>query len=205
MNIGHGSDVVLMFRPDLPLHHLTPVMTLTTLLSACNRQLDSGNEVTNDMMKLLRVNLFATEFQQGRQIIKPIHAELENFNLVVARGDTRLMAAELVESVTHAPVLCLVPKAWRLMFAKWIEIDSWDHLTDRLGFPRGCVKVSFDRTNANTEISFLEFAIPQTAHHLHDESQRQRMMANYLSQQDPEFRFSKNWIQQPIEWSRFDC
>lgn len=198
------SDVELRFHQALPVHHLTSVMTLSRLISVCNHARASTRTVTNDMLKLLRVNLFATEFQQGAQIIKPIQVELQNFQLVVMRGDTRLMAAGLFESVFYAPVVCLVPKIWSSMFADWTVIGDWNTLTDRLDFPRGCVQVNFDRTPDTTVMSFLEFQLPQTAHHLHDQHQRRRMMTNYLSQQDPAFRFDHDWILTPVDWTQFD-
>ncbi len=197
-------DIDLRFCANLPVHHLTSVMTLSRLVALCNHTWRANRAVSLDMLQLLRVNLFASEFQQGGQIIKPIQAELQHFKLVVMRGDTRLMAAELFETVFYAPVLCLVPKIWSAMFADWTVISDWDQLTDCLGFPRGCVKVSFDRGQDSTVMSFLEFELAHTAHHLHDEHQCRRMMTNYLAQQDPDFRFDRNWILQPVDWPQFD-
>lgn len=199
-----APDLELRFHHALPIHHLDSVMTLPRLISACNHARASTTAVTNDMLKLIRVNLFAAEFQQGAQIVKPIQAELQHFRLVVMRGDTRLMAAGLFDSIFYAPVLCLVPKIWSVMFADWTVIRDWDALTDRMGWPCGCVKVNFEHVQDTTVMKFLEFQLPQTAHHLHDEHQRRRMMTNYLSQQDPAFRFDNDWILTPVDWSQFD-
>lgn len=53
-------------------------------------------------------------------------------------------------------------------------------------------------------VSWAEFIDPDSSHHMHDESQRARMIERYLVTQRQDFRFTPEWCLEPINWSRYD-
>jgi hypothetical protein len=201
---GLGS---VLYHPALGLDLLHPGMDLDRLLYICNRALerdlvsaDVGE--LSELARILRVNWMVRDLDQNGRIIKPILCEVTAFNLTVNQGDTRLMAAEMCPQVYTAPVLVSVDRSWKTMFQGWTEIQCSDQLTDLLGFEPGCV--IFQDVPDNTDhLRWIEFNTPQTQHHLHDENQRVRMILGYLAQQSLDFRFSRDWCRQQIDWSQY--
>lgn len=207
--LDQNTKYSLWFHPNLPLNHVQPMMNLDRLLWICNQSIKYGPGSSpyriDELARLCRVSWMVQDLNRQGHIRKPLLLHVNAFNLVIAQGDTRLMAAELCPQVHTAPALVSIADQYRGFFYDWTLIQSSNQLTDLLGFERDCIVLRENNTDwVDHAVEWIEFSSEQTAHHMHDEEQRQRMITNYLSAQPADFVFTRSWFLEPIDWTIWD-
>ena len=191
----------LLYNPSLRVEFLHPVMSLDQLIDELNLfawQKNHSSYQHNLLAKAVRVNWIVHDLKTN-SIQKPF---LINEKWKIITGDTRLMAIQFHPEIATVPVICTVPSCRANRFADFSIIHSIDHLAKKLCI--GPDQILYNEDWTQQELSWIEFAYQHTAHHLHDEPQRYRMMINYLKSQPLSFKFSRNWFQESIDWINFD-
>lgn len=204
-----NSRYSLWYHHNLPLNHVSPMMNLDRLLWICNQSIKHGPGSPiyqlSELARLCRVNWIVQDLNRHGRINKPLLLQVNAFNLTTAQGDTRLMAAELCPQVHTAPALVSITDQYRGFFYDWKLIHSSDQLTDLLGFERDCIILRENKVDwVDHAIDWIEFSSNQTAHHMHDEHQRERMITNYINAQHANFVFTRAWCTDPIDWASWD-
>jgi hypothetical protein len=189
----------LLYNPSVFIKVIQPIMTVDQLLSIANNALHSNSlsEYQQDALaNLVRLNWMIQDLQHNT-IQKPL---LLSSGLTVETGDTRLMAASFNPRITTVPALLTVKT--NISMPEWITVINAEHLGKLLNIdPKNIMLNNQDWTKQ--QLSWIEFAYPHTQNHMHDEQQRVRMISNYLSKQSKEFVFTREWLQTPIDWSKW--
>lgn len=182
-------------------------MVLDRLLAICNYVLDVGREhadayAREELARLVRINWFVQDLAGGSRIIKPVLLDLQQSGCVTLTGDTRLMALEMCPWVCAVPALISLQPHCLTGFDHWTHIVTEQHLTDLLALENGCVLLRDDAISHDS-LGWIEFQSSQTAHHMHDDGERVRMMWCYLDDQGERFRFDRSWIRSQIDWNQY--
>jgi len=53
------------------------------------------------------------------------------------------------------------------------------------------------------QLNWIEFALISSADHMHDENLRWKQITNYLNAQSMDFKFSTDWLDSVIDWSKW--
>lgn len=203
-----GSDYQMFFNACWPIDQLQPVQTLNQSIEFVNQCIDRSGlklkqltEYEQDQAaRLLWVNWIYQRLSI-EPIRKPILAHLENNQLIVDCGDTRLMALSLTQDYCSVPVVAVGKNNQAVWFSKWDPVLS---NTDLIRLSKFSDQAQILLTTGDTTaISWLEIGDQTTTHHLHNISQRVSMLQQYLDQQDLTFRFSTEWAKSAIDWSAF--
>jgi len=178
----------LYYNCCVPVSQITPVLTLDN----CLREANTGN--SNYQTKLVRLNWIIQDLKSNT-IQKPF---LINQKFAIITGDTRYMALQFHKNISHVP--CLMTGEFK-PDASWTTIPSKKELGELLDiFPDNII------TNYNWQempLDWIEFAYSHTSDHMHDESQRGRMINNYLAKY-PDTIFNQDWVLSNINWSLYD-
>ena len=205
--ITQAGQFTVWYHARLPVNQVQPLMALDRLLAICNQALDLGWHTADayqqeELARLVRINWFVQDLSATNRIIKPVLLQPQAFNLVVQQGDTRLMALEACPWIATVPALVSLRSCHRPFFESWTQIHTEQQLTDLLGLEPGCVLLRDDVARLDS-LTWIEFQSVQTAHHMHDDAERVRMMCRYLDQQDRQFRFHRSWIAHAVDWTRY--
>jgi len=163
----------------------------TLSLEHCLQDANSGNR--SYQINLVRLNWMIKDLNYN-SIQKPL---LIDGAFRVITGDTRLMALKLHPKITRVPALMtseVAPFDWKPIndkteLGKLLRIDPDDILTNWDWHEK--------------PLDWIEFAYSHTSNHMHDESQRERMISNYLAKY-PDTIFDQDWLLSSIDWSLYD-
>jgi hypothetical protein len=201
-----NQSYCLLYNPQFEINSITPVINLDQLIGLCNytvsrteHDLDPGAE--NELARILRLNWIYNDLQANcLKIVKPLFLSLQAFNLVTVQGDTRLMAANLCH-LTRVPCLVSVPVFYKDLFANWTVVENIQHLGQLTNFDPEEIVIT---CTSNQLIDNIDYNSAKTSHHMHDFDQRLRMIKNYLKTQTTQFKFSKSWCRERIDWACFE-
>lgn len=207
-----GTEYLMFYHPAIPTQDLVPGVTYNEIRSAVNLQIQQLGRRLNQwpaeqldtIANLVRVNWIVQRLGI-EPIRKPVLAHLDNQQLKLNCGDTRLMAVTAVSSTRRIQVVVTCVASDREYFKNWIPVTCSQDLMIVSGFnPRETTVLANASKNCNYAIDWLEIGDSSTAHHLHDVNQRVRMMQNYLDQQLDSFTFSESWLNEKIIWEDYD-
>lgn len=179
----------LFYNPQMPSALACPEMTLDLAIHM-------GNERREHVLpKLVRANWITQDLQCNGIIHKPLFLREDFF---VMTGDTRMLAVDVL-GIKTVPALIQVPDT-ASVGNKWTEVQDKKHLAKIM---QTSEKYIVGEDWHDQPLEWIEFALPHTQHHMHDPTQRERMMANYLNAY-PDTVFSREWFLQSIDWSSWD-
>jgi len=179
----------LYYNPSTPVHLIKPELTLDICLERANLK------YMHVLKNLVRLNWMVNDLKVN-PIMKPI---LLRNNFQVFCGDTRMMAVELNPHIKNVPTL-LQCDTNVTVGSGWIKVESVLHLAELVGtVPENILCKNWNQQ----QLEWIEFAFPQTSHHMHDEQQRERMISNYL-RTHPDTIFDQDWVCSTIDWSLYD-
>ena len=171
-----------------PVTVLKPRLTLENFLQEAN----NGN--LSYLINMVRLNWMVNDIRyNGMQ--KPILVD-GAFNIIT--GDTRAMALRLNPKVKYVPLLMsstVAPKVG------WQLVQDKKHLGKLLNIHPDDILTNYEWKEK--QLDWIEFAFMHTQNHMHDESQRERMILNYLAKY-PDTIFDQDWLLSSIDWSLYD-
>lgn len=184
----------LFFKEQVGLDLLKPVLNFYQMLHQLNQALGIDRKDLIDLdknllAKAVRINWVAKDLQTS-PIYKPMLVEA---NYTLNTGDTRYHALRFVPHINH--VMCLM-RANVAPDSSWVEVTSKQHLAQLLNMSEDDIIHNLPWEDETFE--WLEFALPETEHHLHIESDRLQMMFDYLDSMPDDFKFTKEWFATPI-------
>lgn len=200
---------VMFYHTAWPANQLTPVCTLDQCLQRSNENLQSLGRIIsqwpagdqNQIARLVRMNWIYQRLPI-EPIRKPILAHAQDQELIVDCGDTRLMALSLMPAAVTVQVI-VTDRADRAdRYALWTCVRDEQDLLAATGFDRGA-HISFT-AGKDQALTWLEIGDQSTAHHLHDQDQRVRMMQAYLNHQPTTLLFDRAWAVSAIDWSAYE-
>lgn len=203
-----GLEYQMFFNSCWPTTQLKPIQTLDQSIALVNQcldrngsNLDQWSEYEQDQAaRLLWVNWIYQRLSI-EPIRKPILAHLENNQLTIDCGDTRLMALSLTQQPQQISVVAVDKNSQNEFFKNWIPVKSNCDLKKLTGFSEQANILL--TVSDKGSISWLEIGDQTTAHHLHNVNQRVAMLQNYLNLHKENFRFSVDWARSLIDWSTF--
>jgi len=184
-----------MYHPMILVKHIKPVLNVDQLVKSTNQDRSSNNK--NLLSKLVRLN-WMVENLKHEPVCKPLLTVLRNGELVTVTGDTRLQAIELTPQITHVSCLASIPLSLDENFKYWDLVYDNKTLATYLNINVDDIIVNQDWEYQ--ELDWIEFALPETKDHLHNEDLRYQQIVNYLNE-NPDTVFSRKWLQTPIDWS----
>ena len=178
----------LCYLAAVPMIKLNPGMTLSHLIQHANAR----DQIS--LRKCVRLNWMIQDLFHG-QLRKPIFVD-DKFNIIA--GDTRYMALTLLQ---HSWVPCLA----QLSDAQGQVLTTLPQLRQVLGFSHDATVQwqPMTRNIFSEPIEWFEIGDTSTAHHLHDENIRGRMINNYLAE-FPHTVFDHSWFMSKIDWQAWD-
>ena len=190
----------LLYNSSVSIKVIQPIMTVDQLLSIANDAVHSGSlsEYQQDVLaNLVRLNWMIEDLRHNT-IQKSL---LLSSGLTVETGDTRLMAASFHPRITTVPALLTVKN--NISMPEWITVINMEHLGKLLNIdPKNIMLNNQDWTKQ--QLTWIEFAYPHTSNHMHNEKQRLDMVYRYLEKQPHDFQFTREWLQTPVDWSKWD-
>lgn len=178
----------LFYNPAIAIEQLTPVLSLDECLAGAN--IDNLAYQIN----LVRLNWMVDDLKQN-PLQKPF---LIDCGLKIVTGDTRYMAIQFHKNITHVPALMTAKSAP----ANWMYIRDKKELGELLNIDPEDIITNYDWQEKS--LDWIEFAFYGPAcDHMHDESQRKRMIENYLTVH-PDTVFDYDWVSEKIDWSLYD-
>jgi len=194
----------------MPADQLTPVQTLGGSIEQVNSSIvEHGRTISlwpeykqNEIARLMWVNWIANNLK-SEPVRKPILVHRDCEQLVVDCGDTRIMAATVIDRNVNLPVITSCRPDSAELYQTWTRILSNCQLFKILNFDTNHAKVLVENSLPNLDHAFdwMEISDSSTAHHWHNETQRRDTIQNYLSQQSDTFYFTKEWVSKPINWN----
>jgi len=179
----------LFYNSCVPTEQLKPVLTLDACLEGAN-----NNNLTY-RTNLVRLNWIIQDLKYNN-IQKPF---LVDDKLQIITGDTRYMAIQFHPNIQHVP--CLMT-AETCNDPGWVDIKNKTELGELLDIDPEDIITNYDWELK--PLDWIEFAFYGPAcNHMHDESQRERMIVNYLTQH-PDTVFNQAWVSEKIDWSLYD-
>ena len=177
----------LFYNPSVTISALRPSLSLIQCLQDAN----TGN--LSYRINLVRLNWMIKDLRYN-PIQKPL---LIDGAFRIITGDTRLMALQLHSKITRVPALMTSEVAP----FEWKEINDKIELGKLLNIEPDDILTNWDWHEK--PLDWIEFAYSHTSDHMHDESQRERMIVNYLAEY-PETIFDQDWLLSSIDWSLYD-
>lgn len=203
-----GDRWLMFFHAQWPVDRVRPVCDLETCIEQCNRNLHTlGRDIKNwppgdinQIARLLRVNWIYSRLDH-EPIRKPILVHGQGQDLMVDCGDTRVMALKLAGQQWLSVIATDHAHAGD-RYGEWEVIRTNEDLRRHTGFAADAeIWLRAGKTQA---VEWLEIGDQTTAHHLHDQDQRIRMMQAYLNKQPVDFRFDQQWARGFIDWTDAD-
>lgn len=204
-----GDRWCMFYHAAWPIDRLTSVADLAQCLKRANENLDClGPDLArwppgdqDQIARLVWVNWIYTRLA-SEPIRKPILAHAQGHDLVVDCGDTRLMALRLHDPATTTAVIVTDSVDHAHLYQHWTRIANQKTLLDVTGFASDAF-VGWTSGGEKQALVWLEIGDSSTAHHLHDQDQRVRMMQRYLDQKSPGFLFTEQWARMVIDWQQY--
>lgn len=210
-----GTDFAMFYLTEYRSDQLISVVTLQQALDECNKNIDlygfdmSKWQVYNEYNngpRLVRVNWIYQNLNQ-EPIRKPFLVHRENNQFVVDCGDTRLMSLSLLDKPVNVDLLitCRIDQIEE--YPSGIRIFNSSQLIDTLNFDKASAVVlcnTVENRNQDYIINWIEVGDQTTAHHLHDDQHRAKLLQAYLRDQGIDFRFSRDWAKSGIDWDYYD-
>lgn len=206
-----GHSYAMFYCKQFDSKKLTPELTLMQCLNTVNNLLKQHGKnlhtwpanTVNSIAKLVRAHVIYQRLS-AEPVRKPllIHAQQNQF--VVLCGDTRLMALTQLPTPSMVSVILTCTQDCTDQYQSWTRIRSTTDLAacTGLALDNHNVKITAAPAGADHAVSWIEFGDQTTAHHLHDVSQRVRMMQYYLDQQPEDFCFGSDWLLEKIKWTQ---
>lgn len=203
-----GDRWAMFYTEKMPIHALSPNQTLDKSIYLVNETMEiKGRELTewneglqDEAARLVWVNYIYHRLDR-EPIKKPIISHYHHGIFHVDCGDTRLMSQVLHDPQAELKVAVTCDLKDIKRFNSWKRIRCDQDLRDAAGFEKDAVIMA---TSAEDWCFYwLEIGDSTTAHHPHSFQDRVIMMHQYLRQQDPSFRFSKEWFLFPIDWEAY--
>ena len=203
-----GTKYLMFYHAAWPADLLTPGCTIEQSVKIINSELKYNNRdlmswpamKQDEIARLMRANWIYQRLGT-EPIRKPILTNLENNQMAVICGDTRLMALNLLLDPGTVGVVCTASIDQADQFDDWVPVRTNQDLIDVSGFNSNATVLV--RPGTNQAIEWLEIGDNTTAHHLHSVDQRVSMMQNYLDQH-PGIVFDTHWARSYIDWDSYD-
>ena len=197
----------LLYNPSVPVETVVDPVWGTTenYLAASNKILqtkqlnfDFYSAFEKDIFaNLVRLNWMCNDLKTNR-LQKPILCDAD---LRMFQGGTRMMAVARNPHIKSVAVLCS-SKHDKKFDSNWTEVVDLTHLTDILNFDANHIMLQQPNWNEQ-QLNWIEFALISSADHMHDENIRWRQITNYLTAQSMDFKFSTDWLDSVIDWSKW--
>jgi len=113
------------------------------------------------------------------------------------------MALDLQQADTGVKTVVTDRVGNRDLYSDWVPISSNQDLVSALEFADDSV-ILFNQVSSDHCMDWLEIGDQSTAHHLHDEDFRVRMIGNYLEHAPRDFKFDHVWVRSCIDWLAYD-
>ena len=180
----------LYYNPFTPVDLIKSELTLDVCLKRANRK------DMHVLRNMVRLNWMVHDLKSNI-ICKPI---LLRNNFEVFCGDTRMMAVKMNAHIKDVPALLQVDDN-TTVGSDWIKVQNVLHLAELIGTtPENII---YNQNWNEQPLEWIEFAMPHTVNHMHDEQQRERMISNYLNKY-PGTIFDQDWCCSKIDWSLYD-
>lgn len=195
----------LYYNPNAPIWHFTSVMSHDQKVEFANdialpelRERNYEPVHVDLLANMVRLNWMCFNVK-WQPLIKPIVATVQcNGDWQTVVGDTRLAAYEL-NGFTRIRALLQCETAPRE--PGWLKILN----RQCLAIAGGCKETDLIVDDWHSApLEWIEFASEHTKDHMHDQQQRFRMMCNYIKTQTDDFKFSKFWFLEIIDWSLYN-
>lgn len=204
-----GNKWVMFYHAAWPISRLTTVANLAQCVQRTNDNLDClGRTLSqwppgdqDQIARLVWVNWIYTRLPV-EPIRKPILTHARGNDLVVDCGDTRLMALHLQDPANKTAVIVTDSTDRAHLYQHWTRIHNQIDLLEITGFSPDSF-VGWTPGGDEQALTWLEIGDSSTAHHLHDQDQRVRMMQLYLDRQSADFRFAEHWAKSAIDWAHY--
>jgi len=171
---------------------IKPLMTLDRLLEVANRNLDDRAGIGFHEVMIMRLNWIVNDLKSN-PMRKPIVVD-QDWRTIV--GDTRLMALDVLSGHVYVPVLIKTQQS------QGILINNIAQLQQILGFDEHST-VSWQPGESDLfcdPISWFDIGDESTARHWLDEGAAAVVMDRYLNAQEGDFRFTRAWCSEPVDW-----
>lgn len=200
-----GTQYLMFYHAAWPADLLTPGCTIEQSVKIVNSELKYNSRdlmswpamKQDEAARLMRANWIYQRLGT-EPIRKPILTNLENNQMAVICGDTRLMALNLLLDPGTVGVVCTASIDQADQFEDWVPVRTNQDLIDVTGF--GASAHVIVRPGTTRAVEWLEIGDHTTAHHLHDIGQRVAMMQRYIDTQEDTFEFSVDWARNYINW-----
>ena len=221
--LNYTADYTFVYHPAQDWRKLTPVWTLDKLLERVNEiillsprdELHSGlrhyDGYLNLLARMVRLNWMVDNFKH-EPIRKPLVAWSKFSNWQVPNsedkrelivGETRFQALTLNPTQTNVPVILQVPVFHRKKYQDdgWILLPNRKAIAEFFNLEEQEVLIS---QNWQFEIcKWFELNILNVGHHMHNELERRTMILNYLKEADSDFKFSREWLVNLVNWEQY--
>jgi hypothetical protein len=207
-----GANYAMFYHPGLPVDAFTPVQTLShsvkisnDLLNLYGRDFSCWNSRHHDTVAQLMNANWICQRLATEPICKPILVHQHNKQLVVDCGDTRIMALSAINHPAKLTAIITVRNQQADQYTDWIPVKSNQDLIRLCGFDPEQSSILLTAADADLDwcIDWLEIGDPSTSHHLHDINTRVLMLQAWINGQPADFKFSVDWVSQPIDWAEY--
>jgi hypothetical protein len=160
----------------------------------------------NTVAKVVRLN-WMIEHLKTHPIMKPLLLHDVAGQLTTQTGDTRLQALEFHPEITDVPCLLSIGIDRLPVYTgntKWQIVENKEQMAKLLGIDEQYVVVKDDVDWNYSLLEWIEFAMPETSNHLHDEQRRYQMFVDYYNKYVNAAGFppaiDKNWLTNGRTW-----
>jgi hypothetical protein len=208
-----GQDYLMFYHPGLPVSKFTPVQGLEQcveisnhLLGLYGRQFDQWDPRHHDTIaRIMNANWICNRLSV-EPIRKPIVVHQQDHKFIVDCGDTRIIALSSLPNPPLLSAVITVRKSQAKEFSDWQAVTTNQDLVSLCGFDAETTTILFTpEADQDWCISWLEIGDRSTSHHLHSVPDRVAMLQRYLNTQPKNFCFSKDWICEPIDWTKYQA
>jgi hypothetical protein len=182
----------LCYIPDCDPARITPLMTVDVLLERANRDLQDDTSGVFHKVMIMRLNWIVNDLRYN-PMRKPIVVD-QHWHTIV--GDTRLMALDVLSRRDPLPVLIKTP------VPQGEVIGDVATLRSVLGFgEHSTILWKPEHVDLFQDpIYWFDIGDEYTAGHWLDEDAAAMVMQRYLARADPDFRFTRAWCGEAVDW-----
>jgi hypothetical protein len=189
------------YHPGIGLSRLRPGLTYQQACDRLNSLIlsqginiaqwrDPGDHST--AARLIRANWIYHTLDRC-PIRKPLLVMPNQHGYQILCGDTRYMAVSHRTPTATVAVVAVLPKHDQTHnWTSWYPIKNDHELLSLCGLDAKTGQVHFGFSQDYGP--WLEIGDCTTAAHMHDQTEREAIMQDFLNNQDNDFRFDKNWI-----------
>ena len=197
----HGH--CLYYNPAVDINSIQNTDFLQDICLTANSWLDKTLEVSDNFKaRLVNINRFAqTLVTTG--CAKPLLLHYRgSMPFTAGTGGTRLLAAEVLPSVTTLPAFISTNVQHNTIFSGLEEITTITRFRELCHAPRGEIRMQLDSDN-EIGIIWYEVDSPDRSIAVYSDESTVAALGQYLKAQTAEFRFEPKWFASAIDWSGY--